>query len=587
MNIKTKLYSLLLILFSAFYAVGQSNSNLNKEVEVIKNYQPSISEAYKIGKNPTIDDTTSYTPNFIYNIYSNDIKVEKNINHFPVVKLSSPPRESSNKGYAKAALGNALTPYGELIINNSPGRNTDFGVHFYHFSSRPKIKLNNELKVKAPYSKNMVRIFAKNYFRKSVLQWDIKYQRDRISYYGFPGDTTSYRSFEESSDILNSKQVFNNASTGFKINNTNTRARLDYGIGINYNYFWNSTGQTEHWANYNGLFTRRYRDYQIAVDTKFDFFRKTNIIHNFDSLSNTHNNYHAQISPEYYINKGIYELRAGFNLGTIINADSTLLWNISPKVYFAYHPIKGVMTVFAGSDGGFNTNNYSSMVVNNPYIDFNTDMKPSEEVIRLYGGFKGKVSRRLSYLIDVNYSINKNEALYFQTNTHYTTQYTIDSIVFNNMFTPVYDDINVLKFGGKFRFSSPRTTIDLKGNYYVYNAKNLEQLPHLPDFDVSLETSVNVTSRINATAGVNITGARKGYVWNNFSDSYTLPLVNTIFDEYDLKTAIDINLSAEYKYSKNMYFFINAENILNQNYQILNAYNNHGLLILLGARVSF
>lgn len=587
MNIKAKLYSIL-FLIPALYAAGQENNNLNKEVEVIKNYQPSISEAYKIGKNPVIDDTTSYTPTFLYNIYSNDIKVEKNINHFPVVKLSSPPLERSNNGYAKAALGNALTPYGELVINTSPGRNTDFGVHFYHFSSRPNVRLNNDLKVKAPYGNSLARIFVKNYFRKSVLQWDIRYQRDRINYYGFPGDTASYHKFEKSSDILNSKQAFNNATAGFKLNNTNTRSKVDYELEMKYNYFWNNTGQAEHQANYKGLFTRRYRDYQLAMDTRFDFFRKSGIIHNFDSLSNAHNSYLAQISPEYYVNKDIFELRAGVNLGTIINADSSILWHISPKIYFAYHPIKGVMTVFAGTDGGFKANQYNNMVAENPYIDYNTDMKPTEEIIRLYGGFKGKISRRLSYLVDVNYSINQNEALYFQTNTRYSTQSGTDSIAFNNMFTPIYDDFSVLKFGGEFRFSSPRTTIDLSGNYYIYDTKNMEQLPHLPDYNIALETSVNISSRINSSAGVQVTGARKGYVWNDYTSNYNLPIsTSTQFDEYNLETAVNVYFSAEYKYSKNMYFFINADNILNQNYQVMNGYNNHGLLIMLGARVSF
>jgi len=241
------------------------------------------------------------------------------------------------------------------------------------------------------------------------------------------------------------------------------------------------------------------------------------------------------------------------------------------------------MTVFAGTDGGFKHNSYSSMVNENPYIDYNTDLKPSEEVIQIYGGFKGKISRRLSYLIGVNYSINQNEALYYQTNKIYP-----DSVVFNNMFTPVYDDVNRLKFGGKFRFSSQRTTIGMEGNYYIYNTDSLSKLPHLPEFDAKLDIAINITDKINITAGASVIGKQKGYVINMpgnplLSFAPSIP----VYDEFDLSMATDISLGAEYKYSKNMYFYLNANNLLNQNYQRWNGYNQQGLLILLGARIAF
>ncbi|MDA3815773.1 MAG: hypothetical protein PF486_00220, partial [Prolixibacteraceae bacterium] len=273
MKISTKIFSIFIFSLTGTTLSAQTNSELNKEVEVIKNYQPSISDAYKISNNPVIRDTNNYTPTFLYNIYSSDIEIDKNINHFPVVKLSNPPLTKSNTGYAKAALGNALTPYGELVINTSPARNTDFGIHFYHFSSQPKIKLNNEQKVKAPYSKNMARIFMKNYFRKSVLEWDVNYKRNRINYYGFPGDTLAYNQFKDESENYNSKQAFNNASASLNLHNINRRSKLDYNAGLKYNYFWNNTGQSEHHANYNGAFTRRYRTHQLVLNTTFDYYR--------------------------------------------------------------------------------------------------------------------------------------------------------------------------------------------------------------------------------------------------------------------------------------------------------------------------
>ena len=148
---------------------AQIDTTMNKEVEVIKAYQPTINAAVKISDNPKIIDTVNYSPTFDYKIFSTTLSEEKSINPLPVVKLGNPPTTKSNTGFAKVGAGNSLTPYAELFINSAVSKKTDFGLQLMHFSSRSNIKLSNDQKVKAPYSENLALIFMKNNFRKSVL----------------------------------------------------------------------------------------------------------------------------------------------------------------------------------------------------------------------------------------------------------------------------------------------------------------------------------------------------------------------------------------------------------------------------------
>jgi hypothetical protein len=558
---------------------AQIDSTLNKEVEVIKSYQPSISEAYKIGSNPKITDTINYSPTFEYHIFSRDIPIEKNINHLPVVQLGNTPRTTSNTGYAKGGIGNALTPYGELIINTSPSKNSDFGIFLYHFSSNPKSTLNNDLKVKSPYSNTMAKVFVKNYFRKSLLDWDISYQRNRNTYYGFaPSDPLLYT---KASPTLNTKQVFNTFETQFKLQNTYLRSPIDYTIKFNTDYFKNKTGQSALHANYEGLFTKKEREYSLLLDTKFEYFLQDSIINYHDNTLSNHHYIHVRFSPQLSIKKELYELKAGFNIANLINGDSTLMWNISPKINFTYHPIKGVLTLFAGTDGGFTPNGYQQVVTNNPYINPQLDIKTSEEALRIYGGFKGKISQKLSYLFDVDFTLNKNEAFYYLSQYNYTS----DTLI-NNTFDVSYDDINTLRFGGQLRYSSPKTMIALNGNYYNYDAKTLTTLSHMPNYDFSLSTSVQITKEIKATIDATIIGAREA--------EYKIESFNSIdmssqsaTEIYDLNTIVNINMGAEYTYTKNISFFIDIQNLLNQNYELWQGYNNHGMLLLLGGRYIF
>ncbi|MDA3928061.1 MAG: hypothetical protein PF541_03835 [Prolixibacteraceae bacterium] len=572
----------IILLLSANILNAQTDSTLNKEVEVIKAYQPSISDAYKIGTNPRINDTLNYTPSFEYRIYSKDIPVEKTINHLPVVQLGNPPRTKSNLGYVKGALGNAWTPYGELYINTTPSKKTDFGLQMKHFSSRPSVLLNNGLKMKAPNSNNLARVFMKNYFRKSILDWEIKYNRDRINYYGFPGtDTLSYRQTEANSTTLNSKQALNNATAKMKLINTNNRAKLGYTINLGYNYFWNATTQTAHEANYKGLFSKKERKYTIALSTVFDYYYQNNVVNNIDNTLLNHQFYNVEITPTISFSKEFFDLTAGFNLGTIIGADSTLLWNISPNIYFAYHPIKGIMSLFAGADGGFSANSYKQSALKNPYINYNTELKPSEEVIRIYGGIKGKISRKLSYLFDVNYAINQNEAFFFLEEEKSSQGSIVD-----NLFSVEYDDINLLKLGGNIRYSSNDFSLNLQGNYYVYDAKNLTILSHMPDFDISLNSTFKITKQISSTIGFNYIGARVAkYKLSDYTSNPTLPIITESANKLD--QIIDLNLAVNYRYSQKVNFFLDASNILNQKYEVWNGYNQQGLLILIGGSYTF
>jgi hypothetical protein len=60
---------------------------MNKEVEVIKAFQPTISESNKIVSNPKINDTVKYTPIFDYRIQSSLVPVPRSIQKLPVFNL--------------------------------------------------------------------------------------------------------------------------------------------------------------------------------------------------------------------------------------------------------------------------------------------------------------------------------------------------------------------------------------------------------------------------------------------------------------------------------------------------------------------
>jgi len=566
---------------------------MNKEVEVIKAFQPTVSDANKIFTSPTISDTIKYTPVFDYKIQSTLVPVARTIQNLPVVQLGNPPQSRSNTGYVRAGFGNALTPYGEFVLNTSPTKTTDFGFQLSHFSSNPNVKLNNGIKVKSPYSDNSATIFVKNKFKKAVLNWNVGYERNHYNYYGFPGvdslifrDSVLYRETEKVSSTLNKKQILNNASAQFNLRKIDAKSNFDYNITLGYNYFWNQTGQTTHRGNYDGNFIINKQKFDIEIGSQIGYYNQDSIQNPYKQKLN-HQFVFAGLSPQFVYEKKNLFIKAGFNLSTIIDDDTSAIFHFSPKIDFEYQPIKNILSLFAGANGKLSTNDYQSMTVLNRYIAYNSEVKPSQEVISLFGGFKGKFSRSISYLFDVAYAVKSDEPFYYLTQTNYPN--ASDEV--KNLFSVKYYDINTLRFGGNIRFSSNNVSIGLKGNYFSYTAEPNVTLTHLPVYDANLNTLINVGAQFKIRLDATVIGARKGEIEvRTFelipgTELLSEPVISNEFQT--LKTIIDINAGVDYEFNKKLSFSLDIRNLINQKYEVWHGYNSQGILIMAGARYTF
>ncbi len=591
MKFKTTIIAAIIILISCCLyrmAVAQTDPNLNKEVEVVRAYQPTVDQAMKILSSPKIVDTVNYTPTFDYKIRSTTIAVDRTINQLPAVQLGSAPKAESNTGYLRAAYGNAWTPTAEFFLSTAPTKNSEFGMHLFHFSTQPQIKLMNELKVKTPFSNNLASLFARNHFRGAILEWDASYQRERFNYYGFPhDDSLVYRANEPISTTLSARQVFNTASTNFRLTNTNQKKRFDHNTAIGYHYFWNATGQQMHHGALDGRFKYRLDRFDLLSGLKAGYNHQRNIDNVYNN-NNAHQYLFAAIDPQIAFSGKLWEVRAGANISIIIDDDTTAPFHLSPKTYFAFTPIQGILTLFAGTDGNLKYNHYSQSMKDNPFLNYKSDLLPTETQIALFGGLKGKFSRKISYLFDVQYAIAKNELFYYQTITEYENSH----IVAENTFNINYNNLNTLRFGGQIRYSSVKFNLDLSGNYYLYNSETAGIITDRPEFDARLTAGFKITDRISAELGATVIGPRSAAVEKRlFSIEPTTGLYNpqpavTVLNP-NMGMIIDTHLEVNYQFNKKLGFFLSVNNILNKNHQQWYGYNSPGLLIQAGARFVF
>jgi hypothetical protein len=476
-------------------ALAQRDTTLNREVEVIKSFRPTISDANKISSMPQIEDAQHEKPTFNYSIFSQPIYNTFSVNTLKAATFVSEPEEATGFGLVRAGVGNYNRPYGEVFFNSQSIKNTLFGLHGKHLSSHSKIKLEGGDRVNAPYSNNEGEMFLKHLFRTSVLSINLGFNHDGFNYYGYPEEPIPDVLMEEEQDLnyLGSRQTFTKGS--FNINLENTAARKNdftFDFDFLYHYFGTKTGQREHLGQfiadvkkptYEGTgFLKAGVTYVSAIEVAdqymFSFGRNQ-----LDSAMNKQTVF--TIQPSYLLGGDVANIRFGLKSWIVFDSSNDLIAKLAPDVRVNFVPVKGLINIFAGVDGNFIHNHYSKIAYENPFVDPQHLVKNSFERFRFFGGFDGKLASKTNFKISVDYSLMRDNPLYYLY--QYESPGDPDVIIVDNDFDVFYDNFNRLKFNLElFHMAYEKMNMILSGNYYVYKMETMEEPWNLPAWDATL-----------------------------------------------------------------------------------------------------
>lgn len=170
--------------------------------------------------------------------------------------------------------------------------------------------------------------------------------------------------------------------------------------------------------------------------------------------------------------------------------------------------------------------------------------------MEFFAGFRGQFSSRINYDASISYQNVSNFSLY---NIDYSS-------LLQNRFSVHYADGNILKVGGQVKYSNrEKLNIGAQGYYFRYNMKDLSHAWHQPDFEIRLNGNYNLQSKIILKTDLYFIGNQWALQqFNNGSVWVTGPV--------KLKGIADINLGAEYRYSKFLSAFVQFNNLANVRY---------------------
>lgn len=534
-----------------FFMYSIPAQDISRDVIVVKPYEPTLSDAFKINTLPVIDDTVTITPTFNYSILPVIIKTEFEPEEINPAKMTI-PLSKLYKNYIKLGLGNYFTPLIEYSYSSLRSKEYSVGAFTRHKSSPSKLKLDNGEKVPAGYSNSRINLYGKKFFsKKAIVEGNLDLNRNGIHHYGYKTDIANDTFPEIDKKDIKQNYLLLSASTRLYSPDFDS-SHLNYNVNVRFDYFNDKFKNNENTIFLAGSLKKAAGKQLVGVDASVTSFRRSE---STDSVN------HTVVAAKHWFSKSTSEWKVilGFNVYVdIMNKAKTYIY---PRASLQFNVIEKILVPYVGIDGYLNVHSYSSIAGENPFVVPGLNVSKSKHRLVAYAGLKGKLSSKSIYRFDVTYS--SVDDMYFYVND--------STLEYYNQFSVVYDDIELIRYYGEINFElAEKINVQLKGNYYKYVMSEEEMAWHKPEYDINLNLSYNMRDKILFDIDFFIIGER-------YAMSYDQPDVPV-----KLETIPDLNLGIEYRYSKIISGFISLNNITSDKYYLWNQYPSQKFNFLLG-----
>ncbi|MFM7662076.1 MAG: hypothetical protein ACKO6A_05380 [Bacteroidota bacterium] len=510
-----------------------------------------------------------------YSPKANGLKIEEQ--KYP---RKDPDKFKVSPFYAKVGIGSQIMPLGEFYFNSIGKSNFQYGVYGKHISSFQKMKDY------APsyFDRTQSGAFASYYANKFTISSSGHYSNYGFNYYGL----------QDSLGIIDRKDIaqrFQDAGGDVLFHlhqGQSDSSKLNLKLGVNYNYFTTKRpfeDSLSKWkAGENYVAFTSELSYRLGREK---FFVNLNVFNNNykygipgDSLSLIDtgfvmNDLILQFNPGVVTQMMNDKLRVAVGVDVSANIRETTKPYIYPQVEIKYSMFDNIFIPYVGIKGGLKQNTLRSLTRQNEFMLPNSRLLNESTVFDAYVGFKGVLSKSLSFNIGANYARVNNKALF------------ISDTVFSNLnkFAIVYDSINIMTIEGSLSYQmNEKLKIDAISRFFSYETINQAYAWNLPQLQFKVRGNYVLSNKFIFNLDVTLETGRRALV---FDSTITGALIENNQISAPLKTFADINLSTEYKFNDMISGFIQFNNLTAQRYLRWYNYPLTGFQIMGGATFKF
>lgn len=517
------------------------DDKLNKEVQVVRPYEPSISDAFKINLLPSISDTTKQSPILTYNIIQRPFSTNFTVTPISPAKMLIEPLSDLNNTYVRVGFGSSISPLLEAYYNNGRNKEFTYGGWFQSHSAFGKVKLNNGDRVDSDFGKTNFKVFGKKILKKSILSADAGFYKHKVTYYGYDVNVPSSTI---NTDTTPNDQHFNQFYTNLRYSSSYTDStHLNYAGEVGFSHLKDRFDMQETLLNLS-----------VKMD-KFsngERFGGEFIVHHYIKNSNLDSANNTIVTFAPWINLFGKQWRAIAGAKVVFDKDASGSHStMYPIGLLSYDIISHYLIPYIEIGGFMEENSYQKISEENPWILPGKKVYNTSHKMILTGGIKGNLSTKVSYILYSSYSII--DSMYFFVNTSLSPSNPL-----NNLFTVESDNVELTKFVGELTIApSSKINFFFRAEYDSYKMKNLAKPWHKPDFTALGSIRYNLKDKIVLSLDMFSTGKR---------------YVKTSGKIKSLEGITDINFGVEYRYTKKLSGFINLNNLTSAKQDIFYLY---------------
>lgn len=537
------------------------------EVQVIAPYEPTISDAFKINFNPSIEDTLQVNIEFDYLIHPVQIPVRFDMEPLNAARMRGEPLAKLYKGYVKAGIGNYSTPYLEGFYNTLRSNEYHYGVHVKHMSSGGGI----DDYAHSGYSENAINLFGKRFFRNHTLHAHLDYERDMVHFYGFKPEDFPDQDFIEELEQSDYRQRFNFVSPGvsFKSNYLDS-AKLQHSFKLDYHYLGDSYDASEHKLGFRANLQKSLMEDPMGFADRQTFNLDMDIdYYNNNTLLDTAHTALFKIAPT--LSSTFKDFRFHVGVNASVQADSVNHVRFYPLAGAEVNLINNVLFAYASLSGELSKHNMRDFSQVNPFMQTSVPYAFMNTKSQIRGGIKGSISSFASYNISVSNSSISNYPFFV----------TDMSDPLQNRFEVIYDDIRLFNFRTEvFSNVGERLKVRFASDYYQYTLDNELEPWHEPTMKLSLNLQYNIQDKIILSSD---TYARNSVYARVFNEENPLVAERSKIHGFH----VDVSFGIEYRYTKILSVFLKLNNVQNQPLERWYNYPSHRFNVLGGASYAF
>jgi len=541
---------LMALLLTAVFT-GTSAQEINKEVFVVRPYEPTLSDAVKINFLPENKDVKFTTPKFEYSISPKRLESDFIPDPIKPAKTLATSLPKIYNSWLKIGLGNYRTSLAEFNISNLRSKDYAYGVYLFHKSSDGNIRLINDHKVPAGYNDNSVKLYGKRYYSKAKLTGNVRFDHRGFDYYGYNTDLFADSIPLIKQDSMRQRTYLLGFDLGVASTNTDS-SHLNYHADLRYDHFWDKTKNMENRFLVGLGLNKNFRGLMAGLDVSFDYAHT-------DATLDTVTNTIVRFSP--WISKRTRDWKFLLGFEAVADVEDFARYYFYPHASLDIVIIEKVLIPFIGVSGELQRNSYMDIADENRFIVPGLHLKNTTTNLIAYAGLKGSITSAVRFRADVSYKAIRNMHFFFND--------TISRL--QNQFIAVYDEVDLITYHAQLVVQpSQAVNITLDGKYFEYSMLEQAKPWHMPDLRISLDGLFQLGGKFTLGTGFAVIGNR----W------VKRPLMPE--GMVKIKPVADINLKLNYNYSKAFTLFTELYNIADRSYLVWDHYPSQRFNFLFG-----